>query len=71
VSAEKLYLKFVLPPSFCSKANVTRPAEEGEIIEFIIAREAATPASPTLPKLDPPLKRSHPTQRMSVPRTTY
>lgn len=71
VNAEKLYLKLVFPPSFCSRANVTRPAEDGEIIEFIMAREAATPASPTLPKLEPPLKRSQPTQRMRVPKTTY
>jgi hypothetical protein len=70
VNAEKLYLKLVFPPSFYSRAKVTRPAEDGEIIEFIIARDAATPLSPTLPKLEPPLKRSHPTQRMRVPNTT-
>ena len=70
VSAEKLYLRFVFPPSFYSKINVMIPAAAGETIEFIIALEAATPASPTLPKLDPPLKSNQPTQRIRVPNTT-
>lgn len=70
VKAEKLYLRFVSPPSFYSTAKVTIPAADGEIIVFIIAREAATPASPTAPKLEPPLNIIHPTQRIMVPKTT-
>lgn len=70
VRAEKLYLKLVFPPSFCSTANVTRPAADGDTMVFIMARDADTPASPTVPKLEPPLKSNHPTHRMSVPKTT-
>lgn len=70
VRAEKLYLMLVFPPSFYSKKKVNMPAEAGETIEFIMALEAEMPASPTLPKLDPPLKSNHPTQRMRVPKTT-
>lgn len=44
-------------------------AEPGDMIEFIIAREAAIPALLLQPKLDPPLKSSHPTHRISVPKT--
>ena len=70
VKAEKLYLRFVLPPSFYSTANTVIPATDGEIIVFIIARDAETPASPTDPKLEPPLNIIHPTQRIIVPKTT-
>jgi len=70
VKAEKLYRIFVFPPSFYSIAKVTNPAADGAIIVFIMAIEAAYPSAPTIFRLEPPLKRSHPSQRMSVPRTT-
>jgi len=52
--------------------KVVIPAEDGAIIVLTIASEAFVHPSvgEESPREDPPLKNIHPTQRISVPRTT-
>ena len=46
------------------------PVPEWDANFMLFDSEEATPASPTLPKLEPPLNIIHPTQRIIVPKTT-
>ena len=60
---------------YLRKNRVQRPQAEGAIIVFTIEAEAYFQPPPETsvfvrPRVDPPLKKSQPTQRISVPSAT-